>query len=90
MKNENGGVAIEGFVGLKPKMYSFLVDNNENKKAKSVNTNVVATISHHENKDILLNNKYIKLSMNIVQSKDHRHMKSTKFYYLVLRTKYIF
>ena len=43
MKDETGGVAIEEFVGLKPKMYSFLVDNN--KKAKRVNKNVVATIS---------------------------------------------
>ena len=33
MKDETGGVAIEEFVGLKPKMYSFLVDNSEHKKA---------------------------------------------------------
>ena len=32
------GVAIEEFVGLKPKMYSCLVDNGEHKKAKGVNT----------------------------------------------------
>ena len=32
MINENGGVVIEEFVGLKPKLYLFLVDNN--KKAK--------------------------------------------------------
>ena len=37
MKDESGDVAIEEFVGLKPKMYSVLVDNSENKKAKSVN-----------------------------------------------------
>ena len=48
MKDENGGTAIEEFDGLKPKMYSFLVgDNSEHKKAKCVNRNVVATISHH-------------------------------------------
>ena len=29
MKDEIGGVANEEFVGLKPKMYSFLVDNKE-------------------------------------------------------------
>ena len=29
MKDETDGVAIKGFVGLKPKMYSFLVDNNK-------------------------------------------------------------
>ena len=32
MKDETEGVAIEEFVGLKPKMYSFLVDNSELKK----------------------------------------------------------
>ena len=29
MKDETGDVAIEEFVGLKPKMYSFLADNSE-------------------------------------------------------------
>ena len=41
MKEETGGVAIEEFIGLKPKMYSLLVDNSEHKKAKSVNKNVL-------------------------------------------------
>ena len=36
-KDEIGGFAIEEFVGLKPKMYSFLVDKNKHKKAKGVN-----------------------------------------------------
>ena len=31
MKDETRGVVIEQFVGLKPKMYSFLVDNNDHK-----------------------------------------------------------
>ena len=48
MKDEIGGVAIEEFVELKPKMYSFLIDNNEHKKAKSMNKNDVAAISHNE------------------------------------------
>ena len=40
---------IEEFVGLKPKMYLYLVDDNsEHEKAKGVNKNVVATISHNE------------------------------------------
>ena len=39
MKDETGGVAIEEFVGLKPKLYSFLVDNNEHKKEKDMNKN---------------------------------------------------
>ena len=57
MKDKTGGVAIKEFVGLKPKMYSFLVGNNEHKKAKVVNRNVVATITHHEYKDVLWNKK---------------------------------
>ena len=60
IKDETGGVAIEEFVGLKPKIYSVLVDNREHckrqNKAKGVNKNVVVTISHHEYKDVLLNN----------------------------------
>ena len=39
---ETEGVAIEECVRLKPKMYSFIVDNNEHKKAKGVNKIVVA------------------------------------------------
>ena len=42
MKDETGDVAIKEFVGLKPNMYLFLVDdNNEYIKAKGVNENVV-------------------------------------------------
>ena len=43
MKDEAAGVAIEELVGLKQKMYSYLVDDNsEHKKAEGVNRNVVA------------------------------------------------
>ena len=34
------------------KNLSFLVDNSEHKKAKGVNKNDVATISHNEDKDV--------------------------------------
>ena len=71
MKNETEGVAIKEFVGLKPKMYSLLVEDNSHKKVKGVNRNVVATISHNEHKDVLLNNKCIRDSMNRIQSKNH-------------------
>ena len=65
MKDETTGVAIKEFVGLKPKMYSFLVDkSSEHKKAKCVNKNVVVTISHNEYKDVLLKNKCLRHSMN--------------------------
>ena len=37
-----------------------------------MNENVVATIGHNEYKDVLLNNKCLRHSMNRIQSKDHR------------------
>ena len=58
MKDETGGVAIEEFVVLKPKMYSFLVDNNEHKKAKGINKNVVTTIGHNEYKLLVIRVNY--------------------------------
>ena len=73
MKDVTAGVAIKEYVGLKPKMYSFLLDdNNEHKKAKGVNRNVVAAISHSKYKDVLLNYKCIRHTMNRIQSKDHK------------------
>ena len=54
MKGETAVVVIEEFVVLKPKMYSYFVDHNsEHKKAKGVNTTVVATTSHNEYKYVL-------------------------------------
>ena len=73
MKDETADVAIEEFFGLKTKMYSILVDDsNEHKKAKGINKNVVATISHNEYKDVLLNNKCLRHSINRIQTKNHR------------------
>ena len=57
---------------MNTKMYSFLVDNNEHKKAKGVNRKVAATISNNEYMDALLNNKCIRSSTNRIQTKDHR------------------
>ena len=65
VKDKTGGLAIEEFVVLKPKMYSFLVENNEHK-------NAVATVSHNEYKDVLLNKKCIRHSMSRIQSGDCR------------------
>ena len=45
MKDETAGTAIEEFVRLKPKMYSYLVDDNsEHKKVKGVNTTLLIRI----------------------------------------------
>ena len=71
MKDETGGV--EEFMRLKSKMYSYLVnDSSEHKKEKGVNRNVVATISHNEYKDVSLNKKCLRQSINRIQSKDHK------------------
>ena len=69
MKDRTGGLEIEKFAELKPKIYSLLVDNNEHKKPKCVNKNVVATINHYEYKDVLLKHTRIRHSMNRIQSK---------------------
>ena len=54
-------------------VYLFLVDDkSKHKKAKGINKNVVVTISHTEYKDILLNTKCSRHSINRIQSKDHR------------------
>ena len=54
-------------------MYSLLVDDSsEHKKVKDVNKNFVVTISHNQYKDVLLNNKGLRHSMNRIQSKNHR------------------
>ena len=56
MKDAAAAVAIEEFFGLKPEVYSYLLDENmEPKKAKRVNRNAVATISHNDFKTDLLN-----------------------------------
>ena len=45
-KDEKAGVTIEEFVGLKPKMYLYVVDDDsEHKKVKGVNKSIVARIS---------------------------------------------
>ena len=41
IKDATGGVAIEEFIGLKPQMYSLLVDDSsKHKRAKGVNKDV--------------------------------------------------
>ena len=53
IKNEIYGLAVKIFFGLKPKMYSFVVDDNiELKKAKGMNKNSIERINHCEYKMI--------------------------------------
>ena len=42
------------------------------KKAKGINKNVAAKISHNEYKDVLLNEKCLRYSINRIQGKSHK------------------
>ena len=47
MKDETAGVVNEEFVGLKPRMYLYLVnENREHEKTKDVNRNDLGTITN--------------------------------------------
>ena len=73
MKDETAGVAIKEFVRLKQKISSFLVeDSSACKKAKGMNKNVDARMSHNDYKDILLYKKYLLYLMNRIQSNNQK------------------
>ena len=57
MKDQKRGITIKEFVRLKPKIYSFLVDNNN---GPDVNKISVARISHSKYKIYLLNMRYLR------------------------------
>ena len=61
LKDQKRGVTIKEFARLKPKIYSFLVDNNNGPdKANDVNKISVARISHSKYKVYLLNMRYLR------------------------------
>ena len=64
MKDEPKGIEVEELFGLKPKIYAFLVGNNEHEKVKCVNKNVVVKIIHNEYKDALMNNECVRHSLS--------------------------
>ena len=73
MKDETAGIANWKICWIKTKMYSYLVaDNSEHKKSKGVNNNVIATTSDNECKDVLLNKKCLRHSMNRIQGTYHK------------------
>ena len=69
MKDEYAGVIIDGFVGLKSKMYSIKkIDGKESSAAKGVNI----TTEFNEFKDVLFNKKIIRHKMKRIQAKKHK------------------
>ena len=73
IKYETACVAIKEFVGWKPQLYSYLVDENiEHLKAKDLNKNIAVTTSHEKWKYVFFNRKCLGLSMNRIQSENQR------------------
>ena len=66
----------------------FLDDSSEHKKTV-VNKNIVGIISHGEDRDILLNKKCLRHSMNKIQNKKHetKRYEINKILYHVLIIK---
>ena len=72
-KDEAAGKPILEFVGLKSKMYSYLVGEEEHKKAKGVKKNVVKKeIKHRDYLDVLFNQKIMHHQMNTLRSESHQ------------------
>ena len=73
IKDEFKGKIISEFVGLNSEMHSLTdADNEENKKVKGTNKNLVKSIPHKEYVDILFNKKVIRDKMKRTQSKLHK------------------
>ena len=72
-KDEVGGKQITHFVGLRPKLYSFKVeDNSETRKAKGVKKNVIKNaLSFEDYKKCLFSEEEVMKDMNIITSKNH-------------------
>ena len=72
-KDAVGGKQITHFVGLRPKLYSFEVeDNSETRKAKGVKKNVIKNaLSFEDYKNCLFSEEEVMKDMNIIRSKNH-------------------
>ena len=70
MKHETTGVVIKEFIRLKPQICLFLVDDSS-EYMKGQKKNDGTTLSHKEYKYPFLDNKWLRSSMNRIQSKNH-------------------
>ena len=72
-KDEAAGKPILEFVGLKSKMYPYIIGDEEHKKAKGVKKNVVKNeIRHRDYLDVLFNKKTLYHRMNTIRSESHQ------------------
>ena len=72
-KDEAAGKQITHFVGLRPMLYSFKVeDNSETRKAKGVKKNVIKNaLSFEDYKKCLFSEEEVMKDMNNIRSKNH-------------------
>ena len=64
------GVVIKEFIRLKPQICLFLVDDSS-EYMKGQKKNDGTTLSHKEYNNPFLDNKWLRNSMNRIQSKNH-------------------
>ena len=73
-KDETAGIPITEFVGLRSKLYSYVLDNEQNvKKCKGIKKNVVKKEINHQNyKDTLFNTEQSLNQMKVIRSDNHK------------------
>ena len=72
MKDELGGKIMTEFVILRPKLYSYLMDDgNSDKKAKRTKKCVIRILQFNDYKNCLLSNEIILKSQQRFKSKAH-------------------
>jgi len=73
MKDECGGVPIESFVGLRPKMYSLMYGREQKQTAKGVKKCVIEKhLKHEAYTRCLFENTSMHHTMNMIRSYDHQ------------------
>ena len=73
MKDELGGQAMKEFVGLRPKMYSYIVEGSELKKCKGIKKCVVKkTMRFEDYKKCLLEGTRVYRSQLLFRSTKHK------------------
>ena len=71
-KDEVGGRQITEFVGLRAKLYSYVMGGNDHKKCKGVKKSVVKkSITHQDYKECLLSGEEQLRKMNFIRSELH-------------------
>ena len=73
-KNEASSTPKAEFVGLKPRMYSYIKnDEKGGKTAKGIKKNIIKNyIKHEDYKNVLLNNKQLHHKMKTIRSQKHQ------------------